>query len=274
MSKKIQKYLSIVLFNLITFMPPFGFIKAEAKKSNLDSPENKIKNKKCSVIEKLRSRSVLTAGFTVCGLFMVYNFFCKDKKNKKPPVSLVVLPQPQNNDFDNHIKFLCGEVVAWNNERPYDSLNEFIIDSDSNLESKHNYVQLVFPNVRAGVANTDLLINVNWNKLPKEILEKMKENAKPCALRMIKFWKFDYTGGEFIAHPEKQDFENHNNLRVTRVLKWLWIMGQFELFEKFRQALKKYYPNHKSWNYWKNAARGEKSFFEVPEKYKMYCKGK
>ncbi|MDR1240753.1 MAG: hypothetical protein LBK29_02635 [Oscillospiraceae bacterium] len=269
-NKKNQRYLSITLIVLTALSSikntevKGGGLDAEMGKGGLDSAKTRktlIKKEKCIPIEKL--------GFVVFGSLFPYVAFITLRR-----LNILFTPDVvSDTDYDNFIKFLTGEEVKWKQKRVYSSLNEFIRDNDTNLEGFHNYVQLVFPNELRGMANGDLCVNYDvFRNLSKEKLKEIQENARPCFLRMVRFWGFEFNAdGGFTGHPEKQSFKNHNSLRVTRVLKWLWIIGQFDLYKKFLEALEKYYPQCSSLkSHWRNAARKTKSLFEVPSEYENY----
>ena len=144
----------------------------------------------------------------------------------------------ENKREGNWIKFLSGEEIQ-DESFKFKSCEEFRKASDKNLESHHDYIQVVFPNLeRSGYANQDLYLNKNlekWKELmqDEELRLKIQKNLNLNLIRILKFFGFEVTLGEdseitkLVAKNDGVAFipGNHNSLRLTRVLKCLKIFG-------------------------------------------------
>ena len=138
----------------------------------------------------------------------------------------------------NWIKFLSGEEIQ-DESFKFQSCEEFRKANDKNLESHHDYIQVVFPNLeQSGYANKDLYLNKNlkkWQDLMQdlEIRLKIQENLRLNLIRILTFFGFEVTLGDsskIIKLKAKTDgvafkLGNHNGLRLTRVLICLKIFG-------------------------------------------------
>ena len=144
----------------------------------------------------------------------------------------------ENKREGNWIKFLSGEEIQGKIFK-FKSCEEFRKANDKNLESHHDYIQVVFPNLeQSGYANKDLYLNKNlekWKELmqDEELRLKIQKNLKLNLIRILKFFGFEVTLGEdseitkLVAKNDGVAFipGNHNSLRLTRVLKCLKIFG-------------------------------------------------
>lgn len=144
----------------------------------------------------------------------------------------------ENKREENWIKFLSGEEIQ-DESFKFKSCEEFRKASDDDLESHHDYIQVVFPNLeRSKYANRDLYLNKNlekWKELmqDEELRLKIQKNLKLNLIRILNFFDFEVTLGEnseitkLVAKKDSVVFKpwNHNSLRLTRVLKCLKIFG-------------------------------------------------
>ena len=136
------------------------------------------------------------------------------------------------------IKFLMGEQINDESFR-FNSCNKFRSASNNDLEENHDFIQAVFPNLEESkFANKDLYLNKSlkkWQDLMQdlEIRLKIQENLRLNLIRILTFFGFEVTLGDsskIIKLKAKADgvaFEpdNHNGLRLTRVLICLKIFG-------------------------------------------------
>ena len=144
----------------------------------------------------------------------------------------------ENKREGNWIKFLSGEKIQ-DESFKFQSCEDFRKANDKNLESHHDYIQVVFPNIKkSSYANQDLYLEKNlkkWQELMQnlEIRLKIQKNLKLNLIRILKFFGFEVTLGEnseitkLVAKNDGVVFNpgNHNSLRLTRVLKCLKIFG-------------------------------------------------
>lgn len=188
--------------------------------------------------------------------------FSPSKTNKStkvsPGKSRTNLPEKRNlNDFNNKerawIKFLSGEVLTPEEKAKYNfvysSCEEFLQDNDENLESRHNYIQVVFPNIIKSVfSNTDLYIqgkeNLWKNILSNESTKKnIQETMRRNYNRILNFWDNKSLGSN-----------DHNILRMTRVLISLKLFGLQEEYENLKRYLINRFGEEesfsKSFEYW------------------------
>jgi len=99
------------------------------------------------------------------------------------------------------------------------SLDDYLLFSDEQLESVHDYIQWMFPNTEVSRFNidapllTDADIELFMNDIP------MMNNVTLACARMTKFYKFS----NIYVDAERQWVTqgNHNFLRLTRMLKFL-----------------------------------------------------
>jgi hypothetical protein len=172
--------------------------------------------------------------------------------------------------FKCWIDFLCGCTIDLNNLAPkgkelppHKSAQVFRDNTNDNLESCHNYVQVIFPNQLIGVANRSLFLDSNELMTDKSIAldallallkkhptiaSKIKLNLMVNSSRMFQFWGLEYAidendkvilkTGNWPDAKKKLSPNDHNNLRVTRVLLALGIFGLNSIRDVFLKALK------------------------------------
>jgi hypothetical protein len=186
------------------------------------------------------------------------------------------------------VKFLAGETInvddtankATGEKFPYASCQAFWDDSDTNLESKHDYVQIVFPSWGpSSNCNRDLYIRDNvetWKALLREcptVKRNIHLNIQLNAIRMLHFWGFRFAFTQDapnpiwnvdrvfvilednLSSPLHRDGD-HNALRATRFIEALKMFGCFNgLLKIFAEGLlPEYYSKHHVYKkYWTKA---------------------
>ena len=121
--------------------------------------------------------------------------------------------------------------------------------SDEDLEKDHMYIQYLFPNREPSHINPDAPL------LDDETVEEIKsrsdiiEVVRICLKRMTDFYKMDE------VHPWWATENNHNYLRMTRILNTLREFGMHEELNMFFRKLLIIFGNNEviSWltfNYW------------------------
>ncbi|MDQ5984253.1 MAG: hypothetical protein RUMPE_01294 [Eubacteriales bacterium SKADARSKE-1] len=157
------------------------------------------------------------------------------------------------------IALLSGAEIPESFDFRYKSCREFCKDSDDNLENFHDYIQVIFPSEQASAyANSDLFIGSRCDEWKQflddhpEICNQIQLNMKLNFVRMLEFWKFRVKGSLVEAHPEQQNFHNHNNKRVTRVAHALLVFGLTKMNKKFINMLKQGYFAHSSLGCWES----------------------
>jgi hypothetical protein len=169
------------------------------------------------------------------------------------------------------VEFLAGGTVS---EFRYQDCQAFRNDNDSNLESYHDYVQVVFPSYRPSQnGNSDLYIEDNvdaWKALLREcpILRcNINLNMQLNAIRMLHFWKFKFAfQGNTVVLVDNlrsplHEHGNHNTWRATRfivALQWFKCTGFLNVFKVF---LNKYYQNVPAYSsHWAIELRRNRSY--------------
>ncbi|MDR1435280.1 MAG: hypothetical protein LBI77_02655 [Puniceicoccales bacterium] len=171
------------------------------------------------------------------------------------------------NEFDerelNWIRFLSGETVQGFR---YASGQVFRSDSDRNLESNHDYVQLVLPNwSKSHYSNQDLYIARNaevWKNLfanCPHLKDNIRLNMQLNAIRMLHFWKFCFDFREtdvILVDNRKSPLHSngdHNALRLTRFIGALGLFKCESILNVSKNLLETYFKAHTSYSYWSNA---------------------
>jgi hypothetical protein len=130
---------------------------------------------------------------------------------------------------------------------------------DYQLEDKHNYIQYLFPLPIKSQYNPDapVISQIFINEaLNNEIIRK---NIIKAFLRMMKFYGFNYISRPFslVDRGEEKQWltnNNHNYLRITRILKFLMLVKMELLTNVFVEQLCYLQPtgkiDDKSFNIW------------------------
>ena len=156
-----------------------------------------------------------------------------------------------------------------NKIRNIDSLtyNDILNYDNKKLEDKHKYIQYLFPlpikskyNPDAPVIN-QIFINEAINNM------EIRKNIIKSFLRMLNFYGYSYSVKPFdiIDKGETKQWltkQNHNYLRITRILKFLMLVKMDLLAYKFVEQLCKLNESGKideeSFNVWiKTIKRGD-----------------
>lgn len=156
-------------------------------------------------------------------------------------------------------------------------LQEILAWPDDQLESVHDYVQWLFPLVEPSGFNVfapvlDLPTTIQFRTQPD-----LQRNLRRSWLRMMGFYGLEvdesgarvHRGPNFDANSKRWlQAGNHNQLRITRILKSLTILGLHAEAQAFFRCLAEIYDEERSqpsprigdetFEYWENAV-GEKS---------------
>ena len=140
--------------------------------------------------------------------------------------------------------------------------------SDEELESNHNYIQWAFPTNEYSMFN--VLATPLTDKERKRIMASRRamKNYKALFARMMAFYNLHITEDEHkVLIPVKELHwltpNNHNYLRITRILKSLMLLGETDLANSLYAALVEIYMdvdsnrkiNMTSFAYWSNVCK-------------------
>ena len=162
------------------------------------------------------------------------------------------------------IKFLVGEGDSCTQQRFKDCSQFLKWDTSGNsmMESKHDYVQIVFPTAeKSNFANNDLYFDrlgkdkwTNFFTKNKNIFEKIRYNLNLRLIHMLKFWGFEVNINNKTQKIEslsvskskvlQQNFD-HNQQRFTRVLHCLRLFGLNDEYKLLIDIVKKAKQNNK-----------------------------
>lgn len=184
---------------------------------------------------------------------------------------------------ENWIRILAGETIP-NEYFRYNSGREFRQDTDENLETNHDFIQVFFPTYeQSRFANPDLNID-SCRELWRQVATEENHATIKCiqremlmnSIRMLLFWGFKVVlnipdiagntplayepsdsrklfspdspdcleGHDFqlirialdVATPWSSNVDDHNRLRITRVLKSLKIFGLDSAFHSLHTS--------------------------------------
>ena len=128
--------------------------------------------------------------------------------------------------------FLRGEEVDYKGR----FLNDILNFSDKELEDCHDYIQCIFPTDNISKFNKTVIISKEKAaKLAKD--EIIIDNMKKSFNRMLKFYKNN-------NHWIKSN--NHNLMRITRILHSLEMFGLEEEIREFKIFLKEIHDKNKN----------------------------
>ncbi|MDO4199501.1 MAG: opioid growth factor receptor-related protein [Clostridia bacterium] len=256
--------------------PPDDIIDEKTRKNwnNLHRKKNK------NIIEKATSDRLSNVLKSVLAL-IIYHWAYERKsgsapnKNNKWTVRMMTEPlNPQQEHINEWIDIIIGLTVKSSGWR-YKSGEEMRGDSYDNLESHHDYIQVFFPNKnQSQFSNQDLyLSNEDFKKVwqmrkkyDPQIIKKIQDEMKLNFKNMLDFWGFVADDNlTFIAinkddeatkrREEKICSQDHNNLRVTRVLLALRNFGLEKEAKMFYESLKGLNPQSEP--FWKQALTAE-----------------
>lgn len=162
--------------------------------------------------------------------------------------------------------FLSGE------ENKIGTIQRIVNFSDEQLENSHTYIQHVFPLKEHSNFNSSAPVlsdeEVNW--INSEEGNVARNNLKKMFLRMLDFYGMSLVNknGHLLCilnsnfHDKADNWfhmDNHNYLRITRILKSLRLLGLEEHALAFYNALSHLYENYpdkiseETFNYWTDA---------------------
>lgn len=152
-------------------------------------------------------------------------------------------------------------ILAFYDQDIPDSKGRFLWDiltsSDEWLEKTHDYIQFLFPNREPSHINPDAPLLTN--ELIEECLAYpgFKAALKSSLNRMIFFYRMDD------LHPWWVTKNNHNYLRITRIIHTLKDFKMHDEIDMFFEKLIKIYKNNqdilnatRAFEYWENAYYG------------------
>lgn len=219
-----------------------------------------------AISKKAKTAIFTTIPTVVIAGALVYTFY--NNKSSSGEVITESKPEPKqknNSEFNRWVDFLKGMPTP-NLCSRFDSCEEFRNLSDDKLEQFHDYVQIVFPNLeRSKYANQNLYLKKNLNDWKKLLSDKttrceIQKNLKQNLIRMLRFWKFEvfhdrnFNITKLTAGDSGQPFENdnHNALRMTRVLLSLKLFGLNNEHKLIMATIKKKHRNCSSYSYWRS----------------------
>jgi hypothetical protein len=150
------------------------------------------------------------------------------------------------NFFQNEINNIDG--LKYNDILNYDN---------KRLEDRHNYIQYLFPLPVKSKYNPDTPV-IDQIFINEAIINmKIRKNIIKSFLRMLNFYGYSYSVKPFDI-IDKGEYKqwlsrgNHNYLRITRILKFLMLVGMELLAYKFVEQLCKLRDkiDEDSFNFW------------------------
>ena len=134
------------------------------------------------------------------------------------------------------------------------------------FESKHDFIQIVFPTTQPGTANRELvpnaqeIVELNNNK---DFVQMMREAFRAMlsfyGLALIENKMIISNNDRFITYFVQGGSGKHNHLRITRILTSIRLFKQFDLYlalKELTQKVAQTYPNIISTvtqNFWNSA---------------------
>lgn len=146
------------------------------------------------------------------------------------------------------------------------SLQEILAWSDAELEAVHDFIQWLFPLPERSGANPDAPIldspTITAFRQSKELQDQLRQSF----LRMLRFYGLEFDG-EIVQqavnfHSRSSNWlnpNNHNHLRLTRMLRSLHLLGLASEASSLFQALSEIYTSHpgritpRTYQFWKDA---------------------
>ena len=163
------------------------------------------------------------------------------------------------------IKFLAGQGDSCTQQRFKDCSKFLTWDTSGNsmMESKHDYVQIVFPTAeQSRYSNDDLYFDrlgkecwVKFFENNKNIFKKIRYNLNLRLIHMLKFWGFQVNINNETHKIESLSVDtsnsvvfinrDHNQQRFTRVLHCLRLFGLNDEYKLLIDIVKKAKQNNK-----------------------------
>ena len=135
--------------------------------------------------------------------------------------------------------------------------NDILNYDNKKLEDRHNYIQYLFPLPVKSKYNPDAPV-IDQIFINEAIINmKIRKNIIKSFLRMLNFYGYSYSVKPFDI-IDKGEYKqwlsrgNHNYLRITRILKFLMLVGMELLAYKFVEQLCKLRDktDEDSFNFW------------------------
>lgn len=218
-------------------------------------------------LEQCRSQSSHSADIGIATMNIPQETINKCFNRIKPELARINVDIDNDNLLKKWISFLSGTMDK--NMCPTNiRLSELINSSDTYLENTHNYIQVMFPNIKqSSYSNANLYLDnavfnsrVTFKDVFKVILndhifgQLITENTRYAFYRMMKFYGLEIKDKTLITkntRVSKWNNGNHNQLRVTRILNWLMLCNLQEEFSMLMVALEKYgdiYSYNRFWS--------------------------
>jgi hypothetical protein len=148
---------------------------------------------------------------------------------------------------------LLADILAW---------------PDDQLEEVHDYIQWLFPLPEPSCYNPNAPLLGDDDIVAFKAGPVLRENRQRSFNRILAFFGLAFVDGQvsmgeaFEARvPDVWAFANHNWLRITRVLRSLWLLGMkreslafFEWLEAL-YASRRFPIDYGTFQFWKNAVR-------------------
>lgn len=150
------------------------------------------------------------------------------------------------------LAFLAGEAPDWAGRY----LDDILPLSDALLEITHDYIQWLFPlpTPSTAVPGAPILTKSEIDAIRSNLVAQ--ENLRRAAERMLDF--YGATGGWLVWH-------DHNHLRITRIIRSLWLLLGPEEAEEFLDQIMHMVAkagrtvSPKSMKFWRDAAGKSRS---------------
>src|SRR5690348_11310687 len=110
-------------------------------------------------------------------------------------------------------------------------LEQILEFSDDELESKHDFIQWIFPLRERSGANPDAPVLDDRAVAQFHTREELRQNMRLALDRMLEFYGLEWIGTDIAKSPKFEKHShwltpgNHNHLRLTRMLKSLNTLG-------------------------------------------------
>lgn len=158
------------------------------------------------------------------------------------------------------VQFYRGEIP--NNEGNF--IDEILSWSFDRLEMDHSYIQWLFPLEEKSNFNIDapILTTNDIKEFRKDVI--LQEKFLFSFHKILLFFGFVLEGNNIRVQIDGEYHKdakwlfrgfNHNMLRITRVLRSLYLLEQEELSKKFLEVLRNYRDcvSENTWNFWESA---------------------
>jgi hypothetical protein len=145
----------------------------------------------------------------------------------------------------------CRLIRYYRGEAPDEKgryLTELLEWSDEQLEIVHDYIQWMFPLKERGFNPNAPLLN-QWSIAEFHAQPGLREMLRACFRRMLRFYGLQVCEGRNLIIEPGPNFDeraenwlspgNHNHLRISRILKSLFILGLETEAKAFLKCLSK-----------------------------------